>query len=243
MSNVESSAIESRASEPSAPESVYLVPYPKLVFLYPTYLTAIVAAIYLSLSYGDQPLTAADTGAVVMNVIFLGVLVINLVVLSFDFPRATSLTLVFLVAALVLGGYLLNLKFGFLPAVFDRLKLLHPLANATFYMVLAGFMTLLYLAMLVSVRFDYWEVRPNELLHHHGMLSDLKRFSAPDLRVDKEINDVFEYLLLRSGRLILHPSGEKRAIVLDNVLFVSRKEQALTRMLGALQVQVRRDDR
>jgi hypothetical protein len=90
------------------------------------------------------------------------------------------------------------------------------------------------------VQFDYWEVRPNELLHHHGMLSDLKRYSAPDLRVDKEINDVFEYLLLRSGRLILHPSGEKRAIILENVLFITQKEESLTRMLGALQVQVRK---
>ena len=84
--------------------------------------------------------------------------------------------------------------------------------------------------MFASVQFDYWEVRPNELLHHHGMLSDLKRYSSPDLRVDKEINDVFEYMLLRSGRLTLHPSGEKRAITLENVLFITQKEEALTRM-------------
>jgi hypothetical protein len=116
---------------------------------------------------------------------------------------------------------------------------MHPLANSTFYYVVAGIMALLYLAMFISVQFDYWEVRPNELLHHHGLLSDLNRYSAPDLRIDKEINDVFEYLLLRSGRLILHPSGEKRAIILENVPFIAHKEEALTRMLGALQVQVR----
>ena len=91
------------------------------------------------------------------------------------------------------------------------------------------------------MQFDYWEVRPNELLHHHGVLSDLERFSAPNLRIDKEINDLFEYLLLRAGRLILHPSNERRAIVLENVFFINKKEQQITKMLGALQVQVRSD--
>ena len=96
--------------------------------------------------------------------------------------------------------------------------------------------------MLVAVRFDCWEVRPNELLHHHGFLSNLERFPAPNLRIDKEINDVFEYLLLGSGRLILQASDERRAIVLDNVPRIRKKEEAISRMLGAIQVQVREDD-
>ena len=90
----------------------------------------------------------------------------------------------------------------------------------------------------LTVRFDYWEVRPNELLHHHGFSSNLERLAAPNLRIDKEINDVFEYLLLRSGRLILQGTNE-RAILLDNVPFIDKKEEAITQMSGALQVQVR----
>jgi hypothetical protein len=90
----------------------------------------------------------------------------------------------------------------------------------------------------LNLRFDYWEVTPNELLHHHGVMSDLKRYSAPNMKIDKEITDVFEYLLLGSGRMILHPQGESRAIVLENVLFINRKERAITRMLGALQVRI-----
>jgi hypothetical protein len=50
---------------------------------------------------------------------------------------------------------------------------------------------------------------------------------------------VFEYALLHSGRLILHPSSEPRAIVLENVTRINAKQDKLTRMLGALQVQVR----
>jgi hypothetical protein len=186
-------------------------------------------------------LTFDDQREVIVTALFLAVLCINLVVISFDFPRTTSLTLFFLVAALVMGGYLLSIvKPEVLPFVANLFGGLHPKANATFYYLFTGIMVLLYLFMFASVQFDYWEVRPNELLHHHGMLSDLKRYSSPDLRVDKEVNDVFEYMLLRSGRLILHPSSEKRAIILENVLFITQKEEALTRMLGALQVQVRK---
>ena len=100
----------------------------------------------------------------------------------------------------------------------------------------------MFVVVAVVVRFDYWEVRGNELLHHHGFLSNLERLSAPNLRMEKEINDIFEYLLLRSGRLIIYTSNDRQPIVLDNVPFIDKKEAAVMRMLGALQVQVRRDD-
>ncbi len=58
-------------------------------------------------------------------------------------------------------------------------------------------------------------------------------------RIDvAEQDDVFEFMLLGSGRLILHPATEKRAIVLDNILFVGSKERKLTKMLGSIKVQI-----
>src|SRR5688572_30666548 len=226
---------------PPKPDRVYLVSYPKLAFLYPTLLAALASAIFLTIA-GDADLTIGNKPAVLTSAIFLCIFAMNLVVLSFDFPRTTSLTIFFFVAAIVMGGFLLSVyKPDYLPVLQRMLESMHPLANATFFYLITGILGLLYVGMFIGTKFDYWEVRPNELLHHHGVLSDLKRFSAPDLRVDKEINDVFEYLLLRSGRLILHPSGETRSIVLENVPFINQKEETLTRMLSALQVQVRTD--
>ncbi len=220
-------------------ESIFLVPYPKVIFFYPAFLTAIVLAVWMALT--DRfSVKADDTTAVVLTWTFLGVLAVNLAIITFDFPRATSLTMLFLVAAVVLGGVLLFTFYPTLaPAVTEKLGKIRPLANATFYIVFSSVLAVIYVAVFINVRFNYWEVRPNELLHHHGFLSDLKRYAAPNLRVDKEINDVFEYMLLRSGRLILQPSSERRAITLENVLFISTKEKAITGMLGALQVQVR----
>lgn len=224
------------------PSRIFLVSYPKVIFLYPTFLVTLVGGILLSIM-GENNLAEPSITQVMITSVFLGVLAMNLFVFSFDFPRTTSLTLFFFIASAIFGGFLLYQSkpewFGFLSNLLGKF---HPVANSTFFHIVTFLLGLIYLAVLVSVQFDYWEVRPNELLHHHGLLSDLKRFSAPTLTIDKEINDVFEFMLLRSGRLILHPSNEPRAIVLENVLFIDRKEQQITRMLGALQVQIRTDN-
>jgi hypothetical protein len=223
-----------------AAESVILISYPKIVFLWPAFLTALIAGIYSLFTGGEEGPT---TGEVVAAWTFLIVLSVNLVVLSFDFPRTTSLVIFFAVFAVALGLALMAVKFpNILPTVTGWISGIKPAANATFYFLFFAVLGLIFLGVAINARFDYWEVRPNELLHHHGILSDLERFSAPHLRIDKEINDIFEYLLLGSGRLILHPSNERRAIVLDNVFFISKKEKAITKMLGALQVQVRTDE-
>ena len=149
----------------------------------------------------------------------------NMFVIVFDFPRATSLTLVFVILTIAMGLWLLFLtRPDFIPAIEHLLIRIRPVANTTFYACMTVTMSIMYLAVFISAKFNYWELTNNELLHHHGLLSDLKRYPAPNLRVDKEINDVFEYMLLGSGRLILHPSTEKRAIVLDNILFVGSKK-------------------
>jgi hypothetical protein len=223
----------------SSQNSVFLVSYPKLVFLYPTILAALFGAIYMA-AKGNDP-TAAY--AALPARIFLLVFAVNLVVISFDFPRTTSLTWFFAGVAICVGLFtIIRLNDNVLPALSRVLESVQPKANVAFYVVYISIMLLLFLAVIISRKFDYWEVRGNELLHHHGILSDMKRYSAPSLRIDKEINDIFEYLLLRSGRLILHPSQERRAIVLENVFFINQKEELITRQLGSLQVRLRTEN-
>ncbi len=247
-----------------APRSILLVSYPKVIFLYPTMLAALIAGIYMAaapvLREGQIPAAAvaaegtapaptdpskieADHGRTDVHIVgaaFLLVMALNLIVFAFEFPRTTSLTLFFGITAFVLG-ILLLFRFNeqILPTLTAVLKSFQPMANATFYFSVFGVLMAIMLAVFINVQFDYWEITPNELLHHHGFLSNLERFAAPSLKIDKEINDIFEYALLRSGRLVLHPSNEPRAFILENVLAINRKEEQLTKMLGALQVQVR----
>jgi len=222
------------------PSRVLLVPYPKIIFMYPILIAAIIAAIILS--FVHNPLDPASRLDGAVSIVFLVLLGVNLVILAFDFPRTTSLALFFFAIALVLAALLLfTFEPKVVPWITDVLRRFRPLANPHFYWAFGGMLGVILLLVLLVARFDYWEVRPNELLHHHGFLSNLERYAAPNLRIDEEITDVFEYLLLRSGRLILQDSNEHRAIVLDNVPFIRKKEEKITRMLGALQVEVRAD--
>lgn len=265
---------------PELPDRIYLVSYPKIVFMYPTMLTSLICSIVMLVNGGipgndaraqvspaqprilmasvdigkagtdgstaaaaekqPAPAVATPTSHLWCARIFLAVLALNLVVLSFEFPRTTSLTWFFALSTAALGlWFLFTMYDNLAPAVLQSLLAIKPTANAAFYMIFTGILLLLFVAVLISRRVDYWEVRGNELLHHHGLLSNLERFSAPNLRIDKEITDLFEYLLLRSGRLIIHCSNERRAIVLENVLNIDHKERQITRLLGALQVRVR----
>ncbi len=221
----------------SSSKPIILISYPKIVLLYPTFIAAILAGI-LTMVLGETSQHAQTIG-----VLFLGILTANVVVLAFDFPRTTSLNLFFVGVVVVLGTLLGSIYFpDLLPNVTGVLKRIDPRANATFYFCFVAMLAVIYVAVLINVRFDYWEVRQNELLHHHGFLSSVERYPAPNVRISKEITDVFEYMLLKSGRLIIHPSNEPHTYVLDNVLNINAKESAITKMLGSLQVSVR-DDR
>jgi len=273
-------------SRQQPPNIVYLVSYPKIVFLYPTVVVSFLCALFLWIRGGilldaiaadpaaAAAVSAAESGEAASSEaaaaagdasaeapaaapaaqaaghtyqfwcarIFLAVLGFNLVVISFEFPRTTSLTWFFAISTLCLASwFLFSLYDNLAPALLQGVLAIKPMANGSFYMIFTGIMLVLFVAVLISRRVDYWEVRGNELLHHHGFLSNLERFNAPNLRIDKEITDLFEYMLLRSGRLVIHCSNERRAIVLENVLGIDKKERQITQMLGALQVRVRTD--
>ncbi|MEE2990194.1 MAG: hypothetical protein VX715_06245 [Planctomycetota bacterium] len=248
----------------SSEDCIKLVPYPKIVFMYPTLVLSLIVAICLSVvgePRAELTTPAAETEqaetnqqiliketmikqgvAVFLSLVFLGIFFINLLVLTFDFPRSHSLTLVISLLSIFLGLVLLSQwKPGLLGGVTTWISSLQPMANATFYWIIFSIGMVIAIAVKVVVKFDYWEIRPNEILHHHGLWGNLKRYSAPHVRIDKEVNDVFEYMLLGAGRLILQPSGEQRAFVLDNVLRITQREEEITKLLGVLKVDVRDD--
>ena len=217
------------------PHKVTVRSYPKIVLMYPTLIAALAAGV-LSNFWGE---TAEGEPISTWSLIFLMVCGLNLIVLSFDFPRTTSLTLVFLIIAIVCLGLWLNSQ---VYPVFDTLKdlvdKLDPVANHQFYYLLAAGLIIMYIFVFIATRFDYWEVMHNELLHHHGILGNVNRYPAPQLKLEKEITDVFEFFLLRSGRLLIHPSSERRAILLENVPNINTREQEIQELLRVLSVHI-----
>lgn len=178
-----------------------------------------------------------------LGVLFLSMLAFNLIVMALDFPRfelvgvilAVLFTLFFL---LWIGAYF---NINIMKPINKLLEQTYMFANAGFYF-LYFLMVVVVLGVVYITRWlDYWEILPNEILHHHGPLSDLERFPTMNLKFDKEIPDVLEFWFLGAGRLVLHVTEERKAIVLDNVLFINSVEASLKNLMSRMEVRVTTD--
>ncbi|MBM4060728.1 MAG: hypothetical protein FJ265_06500 [Planctomycetes bacterium] len=210
-------------------------PWPKIVFLYPTF---VVATIFWLLAWLRVGQAEGQLGSAVLGNTFMLVLLLNLLVFSFDFSRIKSITLVVSVVAVVLLVLWIDTKAditGFLGRVVGSIDIE---MSASFYGFLSAGLGFLLLLVFVNSRFHYYEVNAREILHHHGYLGDIQRWSTEGLEMNKEIYDVVEFLLLRSGRLIFQPATAKKAIVLDNVANVNRIEERVNDLLSIVAVRL-----
>ncbi len=262
-------------------KGIRIFTYPKLIFIFPTMVVALLCGLGMSLlgNPTEDPLKKTPGGAVVkdagpaaetgtttkseepaepvkmlkhqrfvqpqnlLGILFLGILAFNLVIMGIDFPRFTvvAVLLVVLLVMFILlwiGAYF---EYDLMRPAKIVFGSIYAVANSGFYFMIAAILFVNFLIIYSTRWLDYWEILPNEILHHHGPLSDLERFPTTNLKFDKEIPDVFEYLFLGAGRLVLHVTEERKAIVLDNVLFIGSKENALKRLMSRMEVRVTTD--
>jgi len=200
-----------------------------MIFLWPTTVLALICAIVMVASPDSKNLVGA---------VFIIGMALNLIVLTFDFPRSTSLLVSVIVISVVLGLVLLNQQFGFIGSLKTWLGSLEINASRDFYVTISLVLIVLLIGMSITTRFDYWELSSNEVIHHLGLLGDVERFSTAGLKLNTEINDVFEYILAGSGRIIMNIPGNPRPVVLNNVLRISYLLKATDQMLSHRIVEV-----
>ncbi|MBN1422734.1 MAG: hypothetical protein JXP34_28420 [Planctomycetes bacterium] len=214
-------------------DRVIVRPYPKIVFLYPVFLFALLCGILQSLSAGEG---AQRT----LGLIFFVVAAVNLLVFSFEFSRTTSVALLLGILALVFLVLWLGHHFPVLKAIKEFVVNRNLWLSTEAYFGIAIYLGLIFGGVFLNTRINYYEVKHNEILHHTGFLGSVRRFPSPSLRMTKEISDVFEYFLLLSGKIVLYPASEKEAIVLENVIGINRIEKKVQVLLGTLQVEIDR---
>ncbi|RME76000.1 MAG: hypothetical protein D6785_14225 [Planctomycetota bacterium] len=229
MSPPEKSVEPKTAAKPKKREEVTHVtirPLPKIVFMYPSCVMGIVAAIWQTFS-PESPWP---------GLLFMGMLMVNFLILSFEFSRASSVSLVLGLCALAFLGMYIGDRYNIqiLNKIVQMIQSLHLQANESFYWTYSLFLVFIFVLVYIRTRFDYWVVTHNELLHYHGIMGNVERYPAPNLRVSKEIEDVFEFLLLQSGRLVITPASEQRSIILDNVPRVNKVEKKLNELLSKI---------
>ncbi len=212
------------ATEVTGQYRVVVRPLPKVVFFYLSGLVSIL--------FGLWPGEPGST----MGLIWMGVFFFNTLVISFDFNEDRSLILVLGSLALMLG----LLYLGVLGSVSHWFTELSPVMNKTFYRMMAsGFLGVFFFVWL-NTRFDYWEFRPNEVVHRYGIFPKMKRYSTEDMRWDKTIPDLLERLLLGTGSIILTTPHERHPIVLDHVARIGAIDDRIADILGVKAV-VHRD--
>jgi hypothetical protein len=178
-----------------------------------------------------------------LGMLFLAMLAFNLLTMGIDLPRFSIVAVLFGILFLLffllwLGSYF---KLDLMRPIHAVIAHIYAVANRGFYIM--TFVTLMFVFFVIWITrwLDYWEILPNEILHHHGPLSDLERYPTMNLKFDKEIPDILEYILLGAGRLVLHIPNVSKALVMDNVLFINRKEDALKRVMSRLEVRITTD--
>jgi hypothetical protein len=260
------SATSPTSSSKGEEVGVRIFTWPKIIFIFPTLIAALVCGLGMWLINDNlrdptkpqsppaiavpSPPTATQPGETpaqvrvrrftstqnILGMIFLGVFFANMIILALDFPRFT-----------IIAGFLALLMFTFLflwinayydliPPLVNFLEGFYCVANAEFYFMIATILLFTFALIWVTRWLDYWEILPNEILHHHGPLSELERYPTFNLRFDKEIPDVLEFLFFGAGKLILHVANENRSFVLESVLFINQKEAALKRLMGSMEV-------
>jgi hypothetical protein len=223
---------KSNAGKASRPTSVLIRPWPKVVFFYPTAVVALLLWFY-SLLKGEIGSTSGVPG---LGNFFLVVFFVNLLVFSFDFSRIKTITIVLALVAAVLALAWANTKWGVWQGLANLMAHIDVRMNTQFFGFLTGFFAFIYLLVLINTRFNYYEVNHREILHHHGYLGDITRVPTAGLHHNKEIYDVLEFLLLRSGRLIFFPAASRNAIVIDNVININLVEKRIKDLLSVVAV-------
>lgn len=212
------------------PTKLVLRAWPKMLFLWPTAVAALIAGLGTAV-FSDTPNRTEFWGA-----LFLVVFALNLIIVTFEFPRSTSLTLVLAVVALTWIFVEVNRRYNIIAPLSDFTEALELVAMPDFYFAVFVIYLLLLIGMFVSTRFSYWEISNNELVHHRGLMQDVERFSTDGLQYTKQITDFFEYVIGRSGRLVMRTPAIEQPIILDNVIGINHVANTLDRLLEARRV-------
>ncbi|TET33943.1 MAG: hypothetical protein E3J72_15640 [Planctomycetota bacterium] len=219
----------STPTPPAAPKAepvmreVLVRPMPTILLLWPVTLMALVFGIMASFKpFGIEGIGDEGNKNAAIGLIFTLVFFANLLTLFVQFTSKRTVILAIFIACLLALAIFINASTGtFWQKVGGFFRAIGPEMSNRFYFVWFGLLVIINLAAYLNALFDYWIIRPSELIHHHGVAGKTTVYKAPRLRVEKEIPDVLSYVLLRSGRLVVYTSAGDKPIMLENLIGVN----------------------
>jgi len=191
---------------------VTLRSYSKTIFFYPLIFTSLILWI-IQVIYGDS--------VALLGFIWIIVFAVNLFVVTFDFESKKFFILLLLIVILVLLVIFLvlpNIEITGLPTPGE----FNIVMTSQFYLIVTLVLGFILLFIILASRFNYWRVERNEIYHKTGLLADAERYPIGNLRIKKEITDIFEFLALRAGAITLY-LGKEQDFRLQTVPNINKK--------------------
>lgn len=220
----------------AAPDRIVIHPFPKVVLMWPVMLVSIVF-FFLGGGVTEKPIVDPSALGWWWMVVFF----FNMLVKTFDFGRNNFIATLATLAVLFLGLLVWDLQseaeiYGSIYRFFQEQQLA---MHGNFYAMMAASLAVLFAMAFVTTRFNYWVLSPNQLTHKHGILGDERHYATINMAVEKEIPDVFEFLLFGSGRLIFKPgvgADANKTLVVDNVFRVNHVEGKVREFMRFIRV-------
>ncbi|MFX1378411.1 MAG: hypothetical protein ACFFA4_04905 [Promethearchaeota archaeon] len=206
------------------PTEIFIRSYPKIIFFYPLLVTSLILWLI-------QMFIAPNN---VLGYIWFIVFFVNIFVTAFDFSSTKFFVLILAIVIVVLIVAFLVLPNVTISLIGISLDLALPWE---FYMLMTLILGFILGIIFISTRFDYYKIERNEIIHKNGIFSSAERFPVKSLRFKKEIPDVFEFFMLRAGRLTIMPGKADEVMILPTVLNINKREEQLDWLLSHVSVE------
>ena len=209
---------------PTIPERVKVTSYPKVIFLWPTWLLSFI--FWLVEIIGNTSLPTANS---TLSWAWIFVLTFNLFVVSFEFPAGKFLLVIIFLFALVIV---------FVSGIIPSIALPTIYIDKSFYLVIAIIFTVIYGILFITRQFNYLEVTSQQITYHVGIFADERRYPAPSVRFEKKTEDVFERVMPPwCAKLVLKTEGGESAEVMETVPMINPRLKQINLILEHLKVQ------
>jgi hypothetical protein len=214
------------------PTVIFLRSYPKVIFFWPLLVTSLILWLIQAVVTGRNP--AADP-LPVLGYVWIIVFFINIFISAFDFSSTKFFVLILAIVIIILLVVFLVVP-NVAPGVHISFSIYLGLPYQ-FYMIMALILAFILGIVVISTRFDYYKVERNEIIHKAGIFSSAERFPVRGLRFKKEIPDVFEFFLLRAGKITMYPGHSEEVMILPTVFNINKKEKDLDWLLSHVSVE------
>ncbi|NHI90966.1 MAG: hypothetical protein EAX96_00600 [Candidatus Lokiarchaeota archaeon] len=217
-------------------DSIKIHSYSDIIFFWPLEILTLVFLICTII-----PMLQTPDLIRIFSWIWVIIFVMNLFIVAFDFSSGKTFLIVAILIVVILILIILSIfaNFNILQDILLFIQI--PIDFYwTFYAVMALIFGVLFLIAFLAARINYLEVTSNQIFYKQGIMGERINLSTERVQLGKIINDVFEYLIFKSGDLILSSptSGKYQTLTLQNVININKKIDIINHIIAKTEVDI-----